>query len=154
MRGHCSECEEPLLFKNQHKFCSRKCYNSHMKKNPNKGCYRVGHIQKKEGDSPNWKGNVVGYTGMHMRIKSKYGIPNKCENPVCQFPDEKKFEWANLSGEYKYDRKDWMMLCIQCHRRRDFNKDYCKNGHRLVGENLYVNPKGHRNCKVCRRKSW
>ena len=31
-----------------------------------------------------------------------------------------KFEWANISGEYRIDRDDWARLCCRCHRRYDF----------------------------------
>ena len=29
--------------------------------------------------------------------------------------------------------------------------DYCPHGHKLVGDNLYVDPRGWRNCRECRR---
>ena len=29
-------------------------------------------------------------------------------------------------------------------------KTHCKHGHPLSGENLYVDPRGHRGCRICR----
>jgi len=31
-------------------------------------------------------------------------------------------------------------------------KTHCKHGHALEGENLYVEPSGHRQCRECKRK--
>lgn len=32
-------------------------------------------------------------------------------------------------------------------------KEVCKQGHKLVGSNLYLDPRGGRQCKTCRRES-
>jgi hypothetical protein len=32
-------------------------------------------------------------------------------------------------------------------------KTHCKHGHELAGDNLYINPKGKRECRKCRRKA-
>lgn len=34
-----------------------------------------------------------------------------------------RYEWANISGEYKRDRSDWVMLCPSCHRKIDMGKE-------------------------------
>lgn len=60
----------------------------------------------------------LSYSVLHMRIRERYGTPSECEN--CGTTESKKFEWANLSGEYRIDRDDWARLCCQCHRRYDF----------------------------------
>jgi hypothetical protein len=63
----------------------------------------------------NWKGDNVSYAGIHFWIKSQLGKPKKCEE--CGTTTAKKFEWANLSGEYKRSNgiKDWKRLCKKCH---------------------------------------
>lgn len=66
---------------------------------------------------PGWKGDLVGYHGIHKWIGRKLGVPNKCEN--CGVTTAKKFEWANLSGEYKRDLSDWKRLCTSCHQKHD-----------------------------------
>jgi hypothetical protein len=79
-----------------------------------------------------WKGDKVSYFGLHSWIKRTYGKANKCENPSgCVYPRKtpnckellspKKFEWANISGEYHRDRSDWIMLCCSCHHLFDNN---------------------------------
>lgn len=37
--------------------------------------------------------------------------------------------------------------------RRNENQTQCKNGHELSGDNVYLNPRGHRHCKKCRYES-
>lgn len=60
----------------------------------------------------------LGYSGIHNRVRERYGAPSECEH--CGTTDSPKFEWANISGEYRLDREDWARLCCQCHRRYDF----------------------------------
>lgn len=65
----------------------------------------------------NWKGNSVGYNAVHVWIRKWYGTPQECEN--CGLTSKKKYEWANLSGEYKRDISDWARLCTSCHQLID-----------------------------------
>lgn len=73
----------------------------------------------KTGDlSPQWKGDDVGYFGVHDWMTSRYGQPIGCE--VCGTDDpEKRYEWANLSGEYRRDRDDFKRMCKKCHNDFD-----------------------------------
>lgn len=83
-------------------------------------------------DSPNWKGDKVGYEALHGWIKRTYGKANKCEEIECIYPRKnmrgkmmlkpKRYEWSNISGLYKRDREDWRMLCPSCHRKFDYEK--------------------------------
>lgn len=78
-----------------------------------------------------------------------------------------------LSGENLLPREDGYRECLECHRRRGresqrrrrartggergpktpkVSPEFCKNGHPLSGENLYVSPKGKRNCCACQRQ--
>ena len=84
----------------------------------------------------NWKGDKVGYFALHKWIQRKLGKPQKCENPSCFYPrpykdrhehgklmfSSKKYEWANVSGEYKRDFSDWIRLCVSCHVAYDKEK--------------------------------
>lgn len=38
-------------------------------------------------------------------------------------------------------------------RRVDINKKYCKHGHKMEDDNVYLNPKGARECRTCRKIS-
>lgn len=64
------------------------------------------------------------YHTAHWWIKSKYGTPNKCDN--CGFINEntRRFNWANISGEYLKIRDDWKRLCISCHIKFDKRGGY------------------------------
>ena len=66
-----------------------------------------------------WRGDNVGYGGVHKWLYKEFGIANKCEGKECSFKNPKRFEWSNISGKYLRDRSDWEMLCPSCHRKYD-----------------------------------
>lgn len=58
----------------------------------------------------------------------------ECEQKGCSYPKivnagrtiidkPSRYEWANISGEYKRERSDWVMLCPSCHRKIDMGKE-------------------------------
>lgn len=61
-----------------------------------------------------WKALNVGYRALHSWIQRELGTPNKCS--YC--PKKGKghnMHWANISGEYRRDKSDWIRLCPSCH---------------------------------------
>lgn len=62
-----------------------------------------------------YRKDKVGYRAIHNRIEVLFGKPNKCE--ICKKDDlsGKKIHWANKSGKYLLDKRDWMRLCARCH---------------------------------------
>lgn len=82
------------------KYCSQKCFRSH-------------HVVPKGENHYAWKGDKIGYYGVHSWIRRISGYPKKCEN--CGTETAKKFEWSNISGEYRRDINDWKRLCTKCH---------------------------------------
>lgn len=119
------------------KFCSAKCCNSR----PNKGQYKDGHPGHPNSHSfkkgskvgektrfksedvtgeknPNWKGNTVGYSALHLWVKRWLGKPSKCEH-CGKTVKGVGIHWANRTGEYKRDLNDWLRLCSKCHREYD-----------------------------------
>ena len=78
---------------------------------------RVKNIARKEEKSPRWKGDSVGYTGVHLWMCRNYGKPSKCE--TCATESAKIFDWANISGNYLRKREDWKRLCRSCHMKED-----------------------------------
>lgn len=81
-----------------------------------------------------WRGEKAGYAAKHIWIVKHYGKADRCEQKGCSYPKvvdagrriiEKpsRYEWANISGEYKRDRSDWVMLCPSCHRKIDMGKE-------------------------------
>lgn len=75
---------------------------------------------KDETKHPRWKGDRVGYYGVHDWITKHYGQPQECE--VCGLCDpQKKYHWANLAN-YLRDRRDWKRMCVSCHRLYDYRR--------------------------------
>lgn len=133
VRKHCSQA---CYAKTQ----ERKVYNQHLKKRVKKNClhcdkeFEVREYRKKSArfcskscssssrtgeDSNAWKGDDVGYHGVHDFIRRTYGKASKCTE--CGDKNATGYEWSNISGEYKRDRDDWRELCIRCHRIIDQN---------------------------------
>lgn len=72
-------------------------------------------------NNPAWKGDTVSYSGIHRWIKRHFGKPSRCEH--CSGKNNsKRYEWANISGEYQRDRSDWFELCATCHKHFDYGK--------------------------------
>ena len=84
---------------------------------------------KRGSRNPAWKGDRAGYNAIHKWLFTYYeksGICEECET-------EAKTEWANVSGEYKRDRADFLELCISCHRRADIARPK-RPAHLRIGE--------------------
>lgn len=70
----------------------------------------------------NWKGEDVGYSGIHMWIRGQLGLPTECEQCGKDNLTGKKIHWANKSHEYKRDLEDWMRVCVSCHKKYDLER--------------------------------
>lgn len=80
------------------------------KKNPQFGL--------REEKSQHWKGDRVGYFGVHDWLTRQYGQPKFCED--CGTNDtDSRYEWANISGKYLRERQDFKRLCKKCHNNYD-----------------------------------
>lgn len=66
---------------------------------------------------PNWKGDNVGYQGVHQWVRKMMGAPRICIH--CHTTQSKSYDWANVSGEYRRELSDWIRLCRKCHNRYD-----------------------------------
>lgn len=66
-----------------------------------------------------WKGDEVGYDGLHRWIGRKKGKPVICEHCGKTFLNGRAIHWANKSQLYKRDLNDWMRLCVACHKKYD-----------------------------------
>ncbi len=94
-----------------------------IQRTANKGSFKKGEMS--EHAHPNWKGENAGYHAKHSWIKRKYGKANMCEH--CHIVNAKRYEWANLSGNYVRDITDWKQLCSKCHHKLDdiANRGWC-----------------------------
>lgn len=109
-------------------------------------------LEGKYGEkSRRWKENDASYSAKHHWILKHYGKASKCEK--CGSKNCKRYEWANISGEYKRDISDYMQLCPSCHRKMDLNKKYCPKGHEYNEKNTYINKFGWKCCRICRAES-
>lgn len=64
-----------------------------------------------------WKGNEVGYFGLHTWVGR-----HKKKNEICSNCFKSGYtEWANKSHKYKRDLSDWLELCKPCHAKYDKN---------------------------------
>lgn len=78
-------------------------------------CSNKAHF-KKEEKSMFWKGDAVGYSGLHKWVYRQLGEPKKCEHCGTR---KGRLEWANKSHKYKRILSDWMALCKKCHKEYD-----------------------------------
>lgn len=79
-----------------------------------------------EEKNHNWKGDNVGYTGIHKWIVRHRGIPNHCE--ICGTAKKVKYHWANKDHKYRRVLEDYISLCVSCHRKYDI-----ENNNYLIG---------------------
>ena len=75
--------------------------------------------------NPCWKGDKVGYSGIHKWLVRNFGKAHTCV--ICGGERSKHFEWVNYSGKYKRDKMDWVQLCVSCHIKLDRYKSLEEN---------------------------
>jgi|SRR6185312_7413088 len=101
-----------------------------------------GEVQKKAArdftrkrmlkNNPNWKGsflesigmNQAQYVAIHRWIAQELGAPSTCEHCGKGNLFGHHIVWANKSGQYLWDVKDWLRLCGKCHKKHDANLIY------------------------------
>lgn len=84
------------------RFCSNSC---------------KGHAFPEELHS-SWKGDNVGYSGIHVWIKKHNG---RASARKCAFCKNQAQHWANIDGKYRRKKEDYISLCASCHSRYDFH---------------------------------
>lgn len=70
-------------------------------------------------ENPSWKGDEVGYFGLHSWIQKQLGKPETCEFCDKDGLTKHQIHWANKSHKYKRDLTDWLRLCVSCHQSYD-----------------------------------
>ena len=95
--------------------------NHHLKEvNPKKkGTFKKGECH------PNWRGDEVGYQGLHSWVRVNKPKPKKCQR--CD-KRTTKLDASNISGTYKRDLNDFEYLCKSCHNIVDERWRNFKNG--------------------------
>lgn len=105
------------------KFCSIKCRGIGQR-----GIRHSKNTEFKKGLRNNPSGEFkrkkekLGYSGLHSWLRRKLGRANKCV--WCNTKNAKKYEWANVSLEYKETPEDWLSLCSKCHDKFDRDREW------------------------------
>ena len=113
------------------KFCSKYCFTKSRKdkKLPQwwKDKLKLNRRNQNGYKNSMWKGKKVGSPGIHAWLRTKYGNADRCEDSTCN-GKSKKYNWALRKG-YKYERKrkNFIRLCISCHRNLDYTKEWKRN---------------------------
>lgn len=63
------------------------------------------------------------YRRLHIWVEKQLGKPKKCAMCGKDNLVGKHIHWANISGEYRKDVKDWIRLCVRCHYIMDNGKN-------------------------------
>jgi hypothetical protein len=73
-------------------------------------------IEQSGDKNKNWKGNKVGYRGLHYWI-----IRNKPKSMFCEKCGKvtNKLDASSINHTYKRDISEWRWLCRKCHKRED-----------------------------------
>lgn len=94
----------------------------------NKGLkgFRAGekrpNILPKGSSNGCWKGDGVGYRGLHKWVELMLGKPTHCANCKKSSLKPRQYQWANVSHAYKRELSDWVRLCVKCHKAYDLGK--------------------------------
>lgn len=137
IKVECTECGQPLYKSpskvNPRNYCNMSCYA----KTRDRELVKFGFkFPKGRPEMPNrlkamkklsgvnhyaWKGEEVGYRGLHQWLWRKLGKPIKCQH--CSKVDNrpKYIQWANVDGKYHRVLKDYISLCTSCHKIYDLN---------------------------------
>lgn len=102
--------------------CRGKHYKSHLlgKKLPQWWRDRISQGQGRGENNKKWKGEKVDYWTKHKGLITSNGNPKKCED--CGINGKKNkgnrwtIQWANITGTYTRDIKDYKGLCTKCHK--------------------------------------
>lgn len=113
------------------KFCGHPCYwkyrsenkmyppsqkgKSHTQEWKDRMSKKMKEIMPRGENSRFWKGSNIAYSTVHIWLLNNFK-KEFCE--LCGIKD-KRMEWANISGEYKRDRFDFLSLCKSCHFKFD-----------------------------------
>jgi hypothetical protein len=93
----------------------------------------LSHLGKFQDEaSSQWRGDKVGYSGLHEWVRRKLGTPDACEHCGKVGLKGRQIHWANKSRNYQRDLTDWVRLCVSCHWLYDG---------KVVGRNQFISKK-------------
>lgn len=140
IKTNCSACGKEFMnypsriSVTKYRFCSKECRNPFKAENltryGKKYRYKKGHkvdpklykklaiLLKNEGH-PKWKGEKVGYRGLHQWVRRNKGNPRQCSKCGRKSLNNRMIQWANFDGEYHRKLEDFIPLCVSCHKAHD-----------------------------------
>jgi len=96
-------------------YCSAECYGEHWVKEIRPRMKQREPVREEK--NPAWKGDKVGYSGIHKWVAKNLGEPQRCEH--CGTTSKRKYEWASVGHKYIREKSGWVRLCTPCHRKFD-----------------------------------
>jgi hypothetical protein len=101
----------------------------------------------------NFKTNGVGYQSLHQWVA--YHKPKSMFCECCGKVTE-KLDASSINHTYERDISKWEWLCRPCHGQKDKesgvrkHQKECIRGHKLEGNNIWLDNRGGRVCKMCK----
>ena len=77
------------------------------------------HKGKTDEKSSNWKGDNVGYHGIHAWVKKHKGKATQCQDCGNKADGGHAIDWTNVDHKYKRNLDDYIERCRPCHRNYD-----------------------------------
>jgi len=65
-----------------------------------------------------WKGEKVGYLGLHLWVQRELGKATKCAD-CGKEGTGKQIHWSNVDHKYRRNVEDFTQRCAKCHRDYD-----------------------------------
>lgn len=79
---------------------------------------------------------------------------HSCDNPICVNP---RHIWPGTAEQNAQDAALKGRMRYVPPKEKPTPKTHCKNGHEFSGDNLYIDYRGVRNCRICKsawQKRW
>lgn len=89
----------------------RKFIKGHQYKKENNPMWKKKHVAITNEKHPQWRGDKVGYNGLHAWIRRHMSKPTLC--PMCLKSPAR--DLANITGMYTREFKNWAYFCHKCH---------------------------------------
>jgi hypothetical protein len=144
MKAVCEHCggsyeRSPVFIRRSvHHYCSRPCSfaasrerRGEMLTQVGQGTrFQPGHVPVADRNLPTgeahpaWKGDAVGYVGLHNWVRRVKGTPQRCSRCSKPRTTPRSIQWANIDGKYRRDPADYVALCASCHKLYDLYRTH------------------------------
>lgn len=78
------------------------------------------------GRNHKWRGDKVGYSGVHMWVRLHKEKPSYCTK-CGKEGNSHQIHWSNIDHKYKRNLDDYVALCASCHKRYDLDNGLVKH---------------------------